>query len=77
VLILHNNIYAHKPVCETLCAQKLKAIKQILYEMMELGRGDLVSGSGFMTCITRTTFRTQHQNEKNYSLAGIYPCEVE
>jgi len=45
--------------------------------MVELGRGDLVSVSGFMTCIARTTFRTQLQNEKNHSLARIYPCEVE
>ena len=45
--------------------------------MVELGWGELVSASGFMTCIARTTFRTQLQNEKNRSLAGIYPCEVE
>jgi hypothetical protein len=77
VLLLHNDIYTYKLICESLYVQKFKKIKQILYEMVELGRGDLAGGSGFMTYIARTTFRTHLQNEKNHSLAGVYPCEVE
>ena len=77
MLLLHNNIYTYKIICESLYFQKFKTIKQILYEMMELGRGYLACGSGFMTYIARTKFRTYLQNEKNHSLAGIYPCEVE
>jgi len=36
--------------------------KQIRYEMVELGRVDLAGGSGFMTCIARTMFRTHLRN---------------
>jgi hypothetical protein len=45
--------------------------------MVELEWDDLASGSEFMTCIASTRFWTRLQNEKNHSLAGIYPCEVE
>lgn len=75
MLLLHNNIYTYKLICESLYVKKLK--KKIIYEMVELGWGDLAGCFGFMTCIAMTTFRKHLQSEKNHSLAEIYPCEVE
>jgi hypothetical protein len=43
-----------------------------LKKKVELGRDDLASGSGFMTCIASTRFWTRLQNEKNHSLVGIF-----